>query len=45
MLLFGLIALAAALANLPVETLNEHGINRDYLLAVLGLAFRSSTAS
>ena len=35
MLLFGLIALAAAPANLPVETLDEHGINRKYLLAVL----------
>jgi len=45
MLLFGLTALAAAYAYLPVQTLDEHGINRNYLLAVLGWAFRSSTAS
>lgn len=35
-LLFGLIALTAVLANLPAETLEEYGINRNYLLAVLG---------
>jgi len=27
------------------DTQDEHGINRNYLLAVLGWAFRSSTAS
>jgi len=36
MLLFGLIALSAVLANLPAESLDDMGINRDYLLAVLG---------
>lgn len=35
-LLFGLIAMTAVLANLPVETLEDYGINREYLLAVLG---------
>lgn len=35
-LLFGLIALTAVLANLPVETLEDYGVNREYLLAVLG---------
>jgi len=35
-LLFGLIALSAVLANLPPESLEEYGINRDYLLAILG---------
>ena len=35
-LLFGLIAMTAMLANLPLETLDDHGIERDYLLAVLG---------
>lgn len=35
-LLFGLIALTAVLANLPPETLEDYGINRNYLLAVLG---------
>jgi hypothetical protein len=35
-LLFGLIALSAVLANLPTETLEDYGINRNYLLAVLG---------
>ncbi|MGQ0511375.1 MAG: ankyrin repeat domain-containing protein [Betaproteobacteria bacterium] len=35
-LLFGLIAMTAVLANLPVETLEEYGIQRNYLLAVLG---------
>ena len=35
-LLFGLIAMTAVLANLPVETLEDYGINRNYLLAVLG---------
>ena len=35
-LLFGLIALSAVLANLPAETLEDYGINRNYLLAVLG---------
>lgn len=35
-LLFGLIALTAVLANLPTETLEDYGINRNYLLAVLG---------
>lgn len=37
-LLFCLIALTAALANLPPETLEDYGINRDLLLAVLGCA-------
>lgn len=35
-LLFGLIALSAVLANLPVETLEDYGVNRNYLLGVLG---------
>ena len=35
-LLFGLIAMAALLAQLPVESLEEYGINRNYLLGVLG---------
>lgn len=35
-LLFGLITLTAILANLPTETLEDYGINRNYLLAVLG---------
>ena len=35
-LLFGLIALAAVLAQLPQESLEELGINRNYLLGVLG---------
>jgi hypothetical protein len=34
--LFGLIALTAVLANLPLETLEDWGINRNYLIAVLG---------
>ena len=34
--LFGLIVLAAILAQLPVETLEGLGINRNYLLGVLG---------
>lgn len=35
-LLFGLIALAAVLAQLPQEVLEDHGISRNYLLGVLG---------
>mgnify|MGYP001470636925 FL=1 len=35
-LLFGLIAMAAILAQLPVETLEALGISRNYLLGVLG---------
>jgi hypothetical protein len=35
-LLFGLIVLAAVLAQLPTEVLEDHGINRNYLLGVLG---------
>jgi len=35
-LLFGLIALAAILAQLPPESLEDHGIERNYLLGVLG---------
>ncbi len=35
-LLFGLIAMAALLAQLPHEILEDHGINRNYLLGVLG---------
>ena len=35
-LLFGLIAMAAVLAQLPPESLEEFGINRNYLLGVLG---------
>jgi len=34
--LFGLIAMTAVLANLPLETLEDYGINRNYLLAGLG---------
>ncbi len=34
-LLFGLIAMTAVLANLPRESIEEMGINHDYLLAVL----------
>lgn len=37
-LLFGLIALTAAFANLPAETIEELGINRDCLIAALGSA-------
>ena len=36
--LFGLIALTAAFANLPAETIEELGINHDYLIAALGTA-------
>jgi uncharacterized protein len=35
-LLFGLIAMAAVLAQMPPETLEDYGINRNYLLGVLG---------
>jgi len=35
-LLFGLIVVAAVLAQLPHDILEEHGINRNYLLGVLG---------
>jgi hypothetical protein len=35
-LLFGLIVLAAVLAQFPLEVLEEYGINRNYLLGVLG---------
>jgi len=35
-LLFGLIAMAAVLAQLPHEILDDYGINRNYLLGVLG---------
>ena len=35
-LLFGLIALSAILAQLPSEILENHGIERNYLLGVLG---------
>jgi ankyrin repeat protein len=35
-LLFGLIAMSAVLAQLPHEILDEYGINRNYLLGVLG---------
>jgi len=35
-LLFGLIAMAAILAQLPPEALEDHGIERNYLLGVLG---------
>ena len=35
-LLFGLIALSAILAQLPHEILEDRGINRNYLLGVLG---------
>ncbi len=34
--LFGLIALSAILAQLPQEMLEDYGINRNYLLGVLG---------
>jgi len=34
--LFGLIAMSAILAQLPHEILEEYGINRNYLLGVLG---------
>lgn len=37
-MLFGLIALSAAIANLPAETIEELGINHDYLIAALGAA-------
>ncbi|HZN86276.1 MAG TPA: ankyrin repeat domain-containing protein [Burkholderiales bacterium] len=37
-LLFGLIAMTAVLANLPAETIAELGINHDYLIAGLGCA-------
>lgn len=36
-LLFGLIAVTAVLANLPAETLEDWGIERNFLLAILGL--------
>jgi ankyrin repeat protein len=35
-LLFGLIAMSAVLAQLPHEILEDYGINRNYLLGVLG---------
>jgi ankyrin repeat protein len=35
-LLFSLIVMAAVLAQLPHEILADHGVNRDYLLGVLG---------
>ena len=35
-LLFGLIAMSAILAQLPYEILESYGINRNYLLGVLG---------
>lgn len=38
MMLFGLIAITAVLANLPAETLETWGVERNYLLAILGLA-------
>ncbi len=34
--LFGLIAMSAVLAQLPHEILEEYGVNRNYLLGVLG---------
>jgi len=37
-ILFGLIALSAGIANLPAETIEELGINHDYLIAALGTA-------
>ena len=37
-LLFGLIALTAVLANLPGETIEELGINHDYLIGALACA-------
>ncbi|MBI1942592.1 MAG: ankyrin repeat domain-containing protein [Betaproteobacteria bacterium] len=36
-LLFGLIAMAAVLAQLPAETLDDYGIDRNWLLGVLGM--------
>lgn len=36
--LFGLVAVTAVLANLPAETLDAWGVERNYLLATLGLA-------
>jgi hypothetical protein len=36
-LLFGLIAMAAVLAQLPAETLDDYGIERNWLLGVLGM--------
>lgn len=36
--LFGLIALTAVFANLPAETIEEYGINSDYLVAALACA-------
>jgi hypothetical protein len=36
--LFGLIALTAVFANLPAETVEEYGINSDYLVAALASA-------
>ncbi|MEW6691140.1 MAG: ankyrin repeat domain-containing protein [Pseudomonadota bacterium] len=36
-LLFGLIALAALLAQFPPETLDDYGIERNWLLGVLGM--------
>lgn len=35
-LLFSLIVMAAILAQMPAETLEDYGINRNYLLGVLG---------
>jgi len=35
-LLFGLILIAAVLAQLPAESLDDYGINRNFLLGVLG---------
>jgi len=37
-MLFGLIAITATFANLPAETIEELGINHDYLIAALGIA-------
>jgi len=37
-MLFGLIAITATFANLPPETIEELGINHDYLIAALGIA-------
>jgi hypothetical protein len=36
-LLFGLIAMAAVLAQLPAESLDDYGIDRNWLLGVLGM--------
>ena len=36
--LFGLIALTAVFANLPAETIEEYGVNPDYLVAALACA-------